>query len=302
MLYFSPLKPLLDSFKVAVQKPTETRFFMDVIINTLKHRRSTGERRNDLIDLMIDATKEDMSEDSHSDGEDSESVIKKSSIHNPHVLDEDMVIATAMVLLIAGYDTTGNTLSYFFHEMVKNPEIQDRLRDEIDEAYESGTDKTGRLPYNTVQSMEYLDMVLNETLRMYPAAGNAIFRECIQDYKLPGTNIIIKKGQEINVPTYGIHMDPTYYPDPEMFDPERFTKEARAARHPMAFLTFGQGPRQCIGSRFAIVEMKVGIVKILREYILKSGPRTPTKVDLDPEAFTLTPKTPMLIQVERRNL
>jgi cytochrome P450 family 6 len=186
--------------------------------------------------------------------------------------------------------------------LLRHQEIQQRLQAEVDEAYEKGgTDKHGRLSYGVVQNLEYLDMVINETLRMYPAAATIMNRKCTRDYTIPGTNLTIKKGQEVEVPVMGIHMDARYYPDPEKFDPERFSKEAKAARHPMAFLSFGQGPRMCIGSRFALLEMKVALAKVMREFDVKSCSTTPTAIELDPGARTYTAKNPLTVKVERRS-
>ena len=90
----------------------------------------------------------------------------------------------------------------------------------------------GELPgYNKILSMEYLDMVFMEALRRHPAVGG-LQRACVQDYKVPGTDITLKKDQEIFIPVAGIHADPAFYPEPEKFDPQRFSREEREKRHP----------------------------------------------------------------------
>ena len=90
----------------------------------------------------------------------------------------------------------------------------------------------GNLPtYQKIQSMEYLDMVLMETLRLHPALG-LLGRACINDYTIPGTDIKIPKDMEVFVPIQGIHSDPRYYPNPEKFNPEHFSKEGKEKRHP----------------------------------------------------------------------
>lgn len=72
-------------------------------------------------------------------------------------------------------------------------------------------------------------------------------RECVQDFQVPDTNLVIKKGTGVFISALGIHRDPEYYPDPMKFDPERFNDEEKATRNPYTYLPFGEGPRNCIG-------------------------------------------------------
>jgi cytochrome P450 len=88
--------------------------------------------------------------------------------------------------------------------------------------------------------------VVSETLRKYPPVP-ILSRECTKTYKIPGTNIILEKGILTVVPVLALHHDPKYYPDPERFDPERFSEEEKAKRHHYVYLPFGEGPRICIG-------------------------------------------------------
>ncbi len=149
--------------------------------------------------------------------------------HGKKKIDELSLIATAFVLLVAGYDTTGQTLAYAAFELAKNPDIQKRLQDEVDDAFqESG----GKFPdFYKIQSMEYLDMVFHETLRKYPALS-MIQRGVTEDYRIVGTDIVYPKGDELYINVVGIHHDPEYYPEPEKFNPEHFSKENKANRHP----------------------------------------------------------------------
>ena len=101
-------------------------------------------------------------------------------------VDEDVVVATAMVFIMAGYDTTATLLSYGSYALAKNPEVQKRLQEEVDEAF---AEAEGDFPeYSAVQELPYLDMVVHETLRMYnPVPMNN--REATVDYKIPGTEV-----------------------------------------------------------------------------------------------------------------
>lgn len=82
---------------------------------------------------------------------------------------------------------------------------------------------------------------------MYPIIP-MLNRECTADYKVPGSDLVLEKGQLVFIPIIGLHQDPEYYPDPERFEPDRFTKEGKATRHHFTWMPFGEGPRNCIGT------------------------------------------------------
>lgn len=106
-------------------------------------------------------------------------------------------------------------------------------------------------------------MVINETLRMFSPAKR-LDRVASNDYEYNGLKI--DKGQIIMVPIYTLHHDPEIYPNPDVFDPERFNEENRKTRENVVFLPFGAGPRNCIGLRFALMEMKLFLSTILSKY------------------------------------
>ena len=101
------------------------------------------------------------------------------------------------------------------------------------------------------------------------------------DYTIPGTNVQLKKDDWVGLNIIGIHMDPAYYPDPKTFNPDNFSKEAKAGRHPYTFLAFGQGPRSCIGMRFALLEAKVALATVLRRFVLVRSDKTKEPLELD---------------------
>lgn len=90
--------------------------------------------------------------------------------------------------------------------------------------------------------------LISETLRYYPPTPLGD-RTCIKDYRLPGYDLTVKKGESIVIPVYGMHHDPRFFPEPEQFRPERFSPENKGNITPQAYLPFGQGPRSCIGKR-----------------------------------------------------
>ena len=287
---------LMDLFKIPVYKPFEMKFFIDTITQTIRSRRETKQRRNDLIDLMIDAIKDELSVE---DAEEHDEEMKKALHTKSKKLDEDKVIATAVVMLVAGYDTTAITMSTCLWYLTQYPDIQKRLQEEIDETFEGDGNVLDSLDYTKIQGMEYLDQCIHETLRINPPVG-ANWRQCTLDYRIPGTDVVIPKGAEVHIPVRGIHLDEEVYPNPRTFDPDRFSKEAKIDRHPMAFLGFSQGPRNCIGLRFALLELKVGLIKILKEYEILACADTPKEFTLDPTSMTSNSRDPLWVKAKPR--
>nr|CAH7728519.1 unnamed protein product [Callosobruchus chinensis] len=120
-------------------------------------------------------------------------------------------------------------------------------------------------------------MLISETLRRHPATSG-LSRVCTKSYQVPGTQVFLKPGDKVVVPIMAIHMDPEYYPEPEKFDPERFSEKVKSKRHPMAYLPFGKGQRQCIGLRFGVLEAKIGLVAIISKFKLTLNKKTESPV------------------------
>ena len=231
------IKSLCKFFKINIFKPKATKFVVDVIMQTIKTRRQTNERKNDMIDLMMDCIKE---ESKSVENEDQHEVDMKTKdqyegdmkfVHNDNKkqLDEMAIIATAMIFLVAGYDTTGTLLSYLSYEMFKNPEIQEKLQEEVDKTFEYSN---GQFPdYKTIQGLPYLDMVIHETLRFHTSVGFNT-RSCNEDYHIPGTDITVKKNDMLSFIPQGMHKNAEFYSHPDKFYPEHFSKENKAARSP----------------------------------------------------------------------
>lgn len=217
---------LLRALNKSIQPKTETEFFYDVILKTLRHRQETKTRRNDLIDLMMDAVRGDIAQEL--DEEDQFDADAKMKTKSPKgSLTEDDIIATALVILVAGYETTATLLSFTCFELAKNMEVQDRLRQEVADIMDGGDS----LNYESVQKMTYMDQVLSETLRLHVPLP-ILHRVALRDYTLPGTDITMPKGSEAWINPVGIHTDPKYYPNPNQFNPDNFSKESMANRHP----------------------------------------------------------------------
>lgn len=139
-------------------------------------------------------------------------------------------------------------------------------------------------------------MVIDETLRMYPAAIR-LDRLASEDFDYEGMKI--KKGQMVVVPLWALHYNPDIYPEPDRFDPERFSEENKRSRDNNAYLPFGNGPRNCLGMRFSLIEIKIALANILSKFRFESCDKTPEKLEIDSSGFG-RPKIPIILKIKKR--
>ncbi|XP_006753712.1 PREDICTED: cytochrome P450 3A12, partial [Myotis davidii] len=151
--------------------------------------------------------------------------------------------------------------------------------------------------YDALAQMEYLDMVMNESLRLFPIAGR-LERVCKKDVEISG--VFIPKGTVVMVPSFVLHLDPTYWTEPEEFRPERFSKENKDRINPYIYTPFGSGPRNCIGMRFALMNMKIALVRVLQNFSFKPCKETQIPVELDFQGI-IQPKNPIILKAELRD-
>lgn len=188
--FIGPLFPgighVMEFLGITVCKAESTKFFYNVVKKTVEHRIQTKERQNDLIDLMIDAMKDP--EDITADKMENVSQFDRDAQLIGHKVkkkefDLPSLAATAFVMLVGGYETTGSMLCNLGWALATNPDIQHRLQKEVDEAMEANG---GELPdYKATLELEYLDMVIHETLRRFPPLP-LLHRVCNDDWNLPG--------------------------------------------------------------------------------------------------------------------
>jgi len=164
----------------------------------------------------------------------------------------------------------------------------------------------GKVNYTDLHAMKYMDMVITETLRFWPP-GAALDRKCVKKYTLPPSNASSKEGMTLNVgdglwiPLHEIHRDPKYYENPDTFDPERFSDENKGSINPLTYLPFGVGPRNCIGSRFALMECKAIIFQILQKFTLVPTAKTSHPMKIALSSFNFMPENGFWIGVKHRH-
>ncbi|XP_063696129.1 probable cytochrome P450 6a14 [Culicoides brevitarsis] len=178
--------------------------------------------------------------------------------------------AESAVFFFAGFETSSSTMNFALYLLASHPEVQEKVRAEVRRVKALHDNK---ISYEALMEMKYLTQVFDETLRMYPPVGN-LSRNTIRDYKIPDTDLVVPQGTMISITVYGIHNDPDIYPEPEKFDPDRFTPEEVAKRHPYAYIPFGKGPRDCIGNRFGMLQVKFGLATILDNFKVEVNPKT----------------------------
>ena len=242
-----------------------------------------GERRSDLLQAMLDSRfsrKEisTMNEEKLTTVYDKLSnQVSPSLVNNLKNMDkstdsigltEDEIKSNCIMFLNAGYDTSSTVLAYVTHFLVNFPEVQNRLRDEINALFE----RDGKLDYNTITGLQYMEWVFNEAMRLYPPLITMISRQCLSDYKYQ--DITIPKGAMVVIAIHRLHHDPEYWPQPDVFDPMRFSPENRSEIRQGTWQPFGDGPRNCVGMRFAYLVMKLALAKLLLNYSLEKSPST----------------------------
>ncbi|XP_054722245.1 cytochrome P450 3A19-like [Uloborus diversus] len=222
------------------------------------------------------------------------SIISKDGSHNikHKKLTEDEMIAQCVSFFTAGFETTALTLSYVAYSLALNPDCQEKLIQEIDSAFESHK----VMNYDAVRDMKYLDCVISETLRMYPPSIT-VQRSAAENYVVKDLGLTIEKGVIINIPVYSMHFDPEFFPEPEKFKPERFLERS----HPQyAYLPFGAGPRNCLGMRFALMQIKMCMSNILRHYRFRLADNTKVPIEFNIGSVFLTVNE-LPLKIEKRN-
>uniref|UniRef100_A0A1I8P8W7 Cytochrome P450 n=1 Tax=Stomoxys calcitrans TaxID=35570 RepID=A0A1I8P8W7_STOCA len=211
------------------------KFFMDIVKETIDFRELHQIRRNDFMDTLIDLKNNRIM--INNCGE---------QLTNPFSFGQ--IAAQAFVFLLAGYETSSTTMGFALYELARNPEIQIKARNEVRKVLEKHKQI---FTYECVKDMVYLEQIMQETLRMYTIAP-ALLRQALEDYVVPGyPHYVIKKGMPVFIPSSAMHKDGRYFPQPHTFNPDNFSPEKVASRESGLNLSFGDGPRNCIGMRFA---------------------------------------------------
>lgn len=178
-----------------------------------------------------------------------------------NLIDEEGILEETDTFTFEGHDTTSAAMTYTLLLLSHHPEIQDQLFDEINAtANEIERDEFLIEDFN---KLELMDRVLRESMRIYPPV-HFISRVLTEDINYKGLKL--PKDRLVNIHIFDVHRDPEIFPDPEKFDPDRFLPENCATRNNFAFIAFSAGMRNCIGQKFALLELKMMLLKVVRNF------------------------------------
>ena len=241
--------------------------FDGIILNYIQARRQSGERQDDLLQMLLDARYEDTGQG----------------------MTDRQLVEESAILFAAGHETTANALSWAWHLLSNHPETADRLRREHQAVL------GGREPgFETLPQLQYTQQVIDEAMRLYPPAW-ITDRLCVEDDEYEG--LPLPGGSRVVVYIWGIHRRAGLWEAPEAFRPERFGREQKKEYHPFAYLPFGGGPRLCIGNNFALMEMQLVLVKMLQRFVVEPAPGC--EPELQP-LITLRPRNGVKVSVRKR--
>jgi cytochrome P450 len=240
-----------------------------VVYRMIAERRRANEDRGDLLSMLLA-------------GRDEES-------RSGEGMSDRQLRDEIITIFLAGYETVANALTWTWYLLAENSAAARTMEEEIDTVLE------GRLPtLEDVPRLRRTEMVLAESMRLYPPAW-AMGRQATTAVSLGGYRL--PPGTYFFFSQYVLQRSAEYYPDPLRFDPERFTPEAKAARHRFAYFPFGGGARQCIGEAFAWMEGVLVLATVAQRWRFTMPPGQ--TVEVQPK-ITLRPKYPMRMRAEER--
>lgn len=237
------------------------------VYNIINQRRSSGENPGDLLSMLMEARDED----------------DQTQMNDKQLRDE------LITLIIAGHETTSNTLSWTWMLLAQYPEVRTKLLEEIDTVMQGRSPTVEDLP-----RLPYASLVIKESMRLYPAVPT-LGREAVKDYELDG--YLIPTGCSIIISQWVMHRHPKYFETPELFQPERWENDLEKRLTKGVYIPFGDGPRICIGKGFALMEAVLLLVTIAQKYQLSLVPDFPI---VPQPSITLRPEHGLKMVVSQR--
>ncbi|XP_077284908.1 cytochrome P450 9e2-like [Arctopsyche grandis] len=302
---FRVFPKLMKALGIPLFPESSTSYLKGLVSDTMNKREISGEYRPDVVHLLNEAKKGTLKHDDSKEYQNKEfASTEEYSVGKSNIkwADDDL-IAQAVVFILAGFGTSSTLLCFLLYELAINTHVQEKLCTEIDEI---SSKNGGKVTYHDLLHMNYMDMVISEALRKWPPIP-FVNRLCTQEYDLgpvsknSTSSFKIKKDSGIWIPINSIHMNPEYWPNPTKFDPERFSEENKRNIKSQTFLPFGSGPRNCIGARFALMEIKALIFHFLAKFEFNPCVKTHIPIRISTTTLFLESKDGYWLNMKLRN-
>ncbi|XP_055696949.1 probable cytochrome P450 9f2 [Phlebotomus papatasi] len=276
---------IMKRLKIPLFPEGSRNFMKTLILNTIRTREEKNIKRPDMINLLMDAQKGDLiynaaETDSASAGF---ATVEESEIGRTTMIKrswtDDELVAQCFIFFLAGFEGLSNITSFVIYEIMVNKDVQDKLYKEVSRIEKDLDGKS--LKYDTLQQLKYLDMVVSEVLRKW--GGPFVDRICTKDFTLKydgNKEYTFYKGESFVIPITVYHHNPEFFPNPEKFDPERFSDEKNGSINSSTYIPFGIGPRNCIGSRFALMEIKAIVYYLVLNFHIEQTDKTQIPIRL----------------------
>ncbi len=295
LLVFLP-KPLLQLLNVHFVEPEVVNWFADIMKNSIKARKESNVKLNDFVDYFVDLEANLDKLQYEQDQYDKDAMIAETRMSKLSPEEkENLVITTAFTTFFAGNDTTVVQLCLVFFYLAKEQEWQEKLYLELRDAIEDN-DGNEHLDYAQLTGLKFLEKFVKEAMRNWGIG--MIERVCTQDYHIPEMNVTIPKGSLIQIPAQSMMQEDNFFADPQKFDPEAHFEGDTLI--PPSFYVFGQGPRNCVGMRFAWLIIRVVLLRVVAHYKILPGPDFPEKFVIDPRSAIGLPKGGVHVKFEAR--
>lgn len=238
------------------------QFFTNLMSEAIRYREANSIKRVDYLEHLI-------------------------NLRNKKKITELDMAAHGVTFFFDGFEASSLAISFTLYDLGRHPSIQTRLRDELIQA----TNENNSIDYETLDDLPFLDQVFNESLRLWPA-GPFFSKRCTEPIDLeltPNQQVRIEPGVCALIPFWAIHRDPICYENPDTFDPDRFDPQTGGTnpyREQGCFIPFSEGPRQCMGMRFARMLVKRGLYEVVKNFeVTVDGTKTEEPLRLDPKKF-----------------
>ncbi|XP_055635075.1 probable cytochrome P450 28a5 [Toxorhynchites rutilus septentrionalis] len=261
MILVSAFPKLAKLLQIGLIPKSIERFFTDLMSEAIRYRETNSIKRVDYLEHLI-------------------------SLKNKKEISALDMAAHGVTFFIDGFETSSVAISFALYEIARNAKVQVTLRKELLNA----TDDNGNISYESLLELPYLEQVINETLRLWPPGG-LISKKCTEPIDLemtPTRKVRIEPEVCAMINIWSIHRDPENYENPLDFNPDRFSPEqggTNTYREKGCFMPFGDGPRQCLGMRFARMQVKRCIYEVIKNFELTVDSKTKQPLQLDPKQF-----------------